>query len=63
MSTVRVYKFQCPDKLTDARMGTAEAIDRIQGAKRIEHEAVEVDLDMLDEDGFMPRGFRGDRSP
>ena len=56
---VTVFKFQEPDKLTDPCMGTADAIQRLEGAKRINHEAVEVDASMLDEDAFMPPGFRG----
>lgn len=60
MSKVWVYKFQLFDApLTDPRMGTADAIDRIGNARRIDHEAVEVDTDALDEDGFMPRVFPG----
>lgn len=58
---VMVFKFQEPDKLTDPRMGTADAIQRLEGAQRIDHEAVDVDASMLDEDGFTPSGFRGDK--
>ena len=57
---VMVFKFQEPDKLTDPRIGTAEAIQRLEGAQRIDHEAVDVDASELDKDGLMPPGFRGD---